>query len=578
MASFQEANFSQQLLYRWDPSFDSPPRVSDHINKPFVAVRDYADVALDVMSQFMQASDENDPSHYATDVVVGFCKGADFSSLGHNLSATNDLVALLDNSDGLTAHNLFQELTRPKNKNKSGHASDEKLSKLAGKVNRDIKRLYVTSLNRWTVLALAASSPTYQAPILGEFIFNHLQFDPFLNAKILSDHLPVFALEFHLPYFALRKHKLPQRDNRKAANGEAIRQYQDITFLRTMDTKADNSPTEYVYKANVSFLVSGFSCGSWSAYLFNDTYFQTEEDTESIEEYLARNSEGPIVDSLAAGKRLRDTSPDEPREYFLIIYEIHLRRVTKEWQQVGAFVEESIRTFKNNYWTRADLVASRSSDNQHAQSDIDRQRSKLREEFQHWMRGCVEFLRMLITTLDQLINEWREFCGTGINCFMSTDNPTQLTGLYQKPLRAVTQHFHGLKRRLDKLQNLMKCLCEDTARDVSLRIAHESNESALFQQKTARDVRILTWTTFLPLPITLATGLFSIQEGYLPITPSPWAFVVSIVVLATVIWLILGSQKGWGWAKVKARLTHHQLGIGKKDMDDIELRPPEGLS
>ncbi|KAI1371184.1 hypothetical protein F4677DRAFT_464434 [Hypoxylon crocopeplum] len=510
MALPQGANFSQQLLHCWDPIFDSQRHVSDRYNEPFVDVRNDVDATSDLISMFMQAFDENDFCHCATDAVAGFCTGADLSNLQQNPCASTKLVALLDGNSGLTAWGLYQALRSPKvvskkahkgnmyirngrlYNRKTGHDSKCLPAMKSRTVDKNIHRLFVASLNRWTVIALAANAPMHQASILCEFIFNHLQFDPLINAKVLRDGLPVFAFEFHLPYFALRKHRLPQKDTRRAANGDGLRGYYDITFLRTMSSKADNSPTEYVYEAKVSCLLSGLSRYSWSTHFFNDLYFETDEDAESIEEYLDQGSTGTILDPLTAGKKLMDTLPCEPREYFLVVLEIRLGRIKKEWQQLFAAVNQAIQAYRNDYWDRAVLCMT---NNQGSHPDADSERSQLREELQEWMRRSVELLRKFIGPLNQYSEEWKIFQDTGVNYFMTTDNPEHSARLRQS-LTSVEQRVTDLRRLLSKLKHTIDS-CEDMSRDVNLQIAHENNESALFQQKTAGDVRVLTWITFV---------------------------------------------------------------------------------
>lgn len=111
-----------------------------------------------------------------------------------------------------------------------------------------------------------------------------------------------------------------------------------------MDSKVDNSLTEYVYEAKLSCLVSGSNRDSWSAYLFNDLYFEIDEDSESILHYDAQEGTGSMLDPLTAGKRSTIVSGD-PREYFLIVLEVRLGLVKKEWEQLFMVVDGAIRAY-----------------------------------------------------------------------------------------------------------------------------------------------------------------------------------------------------------------------------------------
>ncbi|KAI1397746.1 hypothetical protein F4819DRAFT_65300 [Hypoxylon fuscum] len=561
MASSPGASFPHQLLYRWDPIFDTPQNISDRHDEPFLKVRDEFDTASDFINCFMQVFDENDFCHHATDTVANFCAGANPNSLKDNASARTDPIAVLDDSNALTSWELYEALKslfvsneNLKGKGKENNVSIRQTTTQNKASKRGIHRLYIASLNRWAVIALAANAPNHQAGILGEFIFNHLQFDPLIKAKILPGGFPVFALEFHLPYFALRKHRLPQRDSRRYANGDELRQSQDITFLRTMDSKVDNSLTEYVYEAKLSCLVSGSNRDSWSAYLFNDLYFEIDEDSESILHYDAQEGTGSMLDPLTAGKRSTIVSGD-PREYFLIVLEVRLGLVKKEWEQLFMVVDGAIRAY--DYWNKTCSLTSCRKDDQTAYSDADRQRTQLREELQEWLRRSIEILRKFISLLNEYSNEWNLFSDTGFNYLMSTDEAKHPARLHNS-LASVRQQVADLRRLLFKFNCTMR-LCEDMSRDVNLLIAHENNESALFQQKTARDVKVLTWITFLSLPFALAASLLSTQQGFIPITPSFGAFIASITLLEALVWLVLGVLRAvlpaWlGWAQNKTRM------------------------
>lgn len=110
MASSPGASFPHQLLYRWDPIFDTPQNISDRHDEPFLKVRDEFDTASDFINCFMQVFDENDFCHHATDTVANFCAGANPNSLKDNASARTDPIAVLDDSNALTSWELYEAL------------------------------------------------------------------------------------------------------------------------------------------------------------------------------------------------------------------------------------------------------------------------------------------------------------------------------------------------------------------------------------------------------------------------------------------------------------------------------------
>ncbi|KAI1758668.1 hypothetical protein GGR53DRAFT_516320 [Hypoxylon sp. FL1150] len=579
MTPLEEASFPQQLFYRWDPIFDTPRTVSARHDEPYVnnmGDGETANPSIDLIPFFMRAFDGDDSCNFATETVANFCKGANLSTIQRDKSATTDLVALLNDSGGMTARELYETLTRLRcEQNKHSQVvggDDPTLSSTTriDKTNAIIHRIYIENLDRWTILALAASIPDHQASIVGEFIYNHLQFDPLIKATTLRNGLPAFAFEVHLPYFAFRKRRPPREDKRKDRHGKGLRQCHDITFMRMIDRNDGDSVNEYVYEAKISYLVSGSSRYSWTAHLFNDLYFESNDDFGRVAAYHAERDMEPGLDPLSSGKMFLQDAPDEPREYFLFIYEIWMRRIKKEWRQLSVSVDEAIGTAKSEYWIRIGHGVS-------SRLNTDRQRAQSREELQEWIRRSTELLRKFIVSLDQLIKEWNGFRDTGLNYFQSTIKPDHLAKLLDT-ITAIDRHVVDLGRFLRKFNDIMDCLSEDVLRAVNLRISHESNESALFQQKTARDVKILTWITFLTLPLTLAASLLSTQEGFIPITPSPWAFVASLAIVETLVWLMLGTLLGWDWLRDKLSWVRRHFGLRWKEGNEgIELRQLESL-
>ncbi|KAI0116178.1 hypothetical protein F4776DRAFT_312978 [Hypoxylon sp. NC0597] len=563
MASSRAASFSKSLLYRWDPIFDLPRDLSHQHDTPYVDVRNDVDVAFDLTECFAQALDETDSCHPATDTLTGFCTDVNLRTLQQNLCSTTRLVAILEDRGGLTAWGLYQALAKAKAEEPKGRRSETRE-----------RLLYVTNLNCWTVFTLAACAPTHEACVLAEFILNHLRFDPLVNVKFPLISLPVFALEFHFPNFAFRRHRLPRADSQRTVNGKGLRQYQDISFLRTMGSKPDNSPTEYIYEASISCLVFGLDSYSWAAYLFNDTYFESDDCSENIQEYHTQEHEGLMPDPLIAGKRPRCTRPSCPRERYLIIFETQIRRAKGEYQQLFDFVDEAIQLYICEYWAQARQLSSRRKDDENTCSTADRQRRILRDKLLEWIRRSDELLRKIITSLEKYTAERRRFRDTGINSFTSSD--TNHSTRFYRSLTAIDKHFVDLERLSTKVQNVQNGLC-DTIRHIDLQISHESNESTLFQQKTSRVVEIISLITFHSLPLTLISGLLSTQKGFIPITPSPWAFVTLIIILQMFAWFIVGSVLRRNWFIGKLKWARHYLWISNREIEGIELQQPEGL-
>ncbi|KAI0886709.1 uncharacterized protein GGS22DRAFT_186782 [Annulohypoxylon maeteangense] len=563
---------SPQPLYCWDNALDSSQNqnLSSQYDDPFVDALSDHGIDSDFIPHFMQGCDENETCNYTTKGVVEFCQGTDIRGLRENERAKTELVALLDDGVGTSALGLHQALVKPKNEVRKT-AKREGADASSRQPTKRSKEQYIPNLTPWTVVALAASTPNYQVGVVGEFIFNHLRFDPLINANIQRDHFPFFTFEFHLPCVLLREQRLPQKDGRR------LRKHHEITFLYNMGKKVDNSPTKYLYESNTSCLISGPSRYSWTGFLIKDRYFTIDDDPESIEEYIAQGQDGVMPDPFAAGKRPMGDLPCDAREHWLIAIGNSLKQVNKESWHVFTVIDEAIQTYGKN-WNKMICRVSYKNGYQRVSSDTDKSRSRLREEHQDWMRRSLEVLRKIMGILNQYSEEWKMFSDHGLNYFMSTDDANHLNRL-RRSLVDVDQQIIRLERLRNKYKHELVC-CEDMARDFNDRIALEDNESAFFQKKTARDVKVLTWMTFLSLPFGLAFSLLSTQDGYIPMKPSLGALIASIAVFEGVIWMILGSLLGWGCFREKVKdWLPHQLRSKKMEIEEeLDIQQIEGLT
>ncbi|KAI2469035.1 hypothetical protein F4781DRAFT_431713 [Annulohypoxylon bovei var. microspora] len=220
-----------------------------------------------------------------------------------------------------------------------------------------------------------------------------------------------------------------------------------------------------------------------------------DDDSESIAEYIDQESVDIMADPFTAGKRPMGDLPCDPREHFLITLKIRLNQARKEWLQVFLAIDEDIQQYRRDYWVKTLRVASHKKSRQKVGSDMDRNRSQSRDEHQEWMRQSFELLREFIGILNQYSEEWKRFSDTSGNYFASTDDSGHWDRL-RKSLEAIDQEIIHLERLRNKFKYLLEC-CEEMSRVFNCRIALEDNESALFQQETARDVKVLTWITFV---------------------------------------------------------------------------------
>ncbi|RYP15963.1 hypothetical protein DL765_005403 [Monosporascus sp. GIB2] len=405
-----------------------------------------------------------------------------------------------------------------------------------------------------------ASASERQARALGEFIYRHLQWTTGtrLHNRIITEGIPLYALEFHLPFYALRRHRKTLRDLRTRRTGEPLRQSKDITFLRTLLEKNDNSGNDIIYQAKVSCLVSGWDRYSWVAYMFIDLYFEeshVDEDLESIADYEQHLSDHEVrLDPFTAGETTSHAALREPREYFLQVLAVRLSKIKHEWEHLVLHIEEAIDTYMREYWARfAQTESSSSRENPGDSAKGNTTRTTLRLEFHEWMKMTTALLRELTTTIQEYSRELDLFFSKGVYYFRGFTHSTNVSGPAIVSLTTIDRVRDELGRLSVKLQNFKDNLSNDISREVTLRLAHENNESTLSQQAAGRDLRVLTWITFLSLPIALAAALLSTSQGYIPITPSPRNLLISILIMEGLIWLTLDALWELRWSRALAK-------------------------
>jgi hypothetical protein len=155
----------------------------------------------------------------------------------------------------------------------------------------------------------------------------------------------MFQLAFHLPYFAWRSSQKPCEDHRQYANGDPLRHSRDVTFLNWKTC----GPSGFLYEAQISCVVAGSDQWRWVAYCFVDTYFDAvDEGKETVLSYHkdSLGDEGMNADPFTYGVADADKPIRNPREYFLMVFRIRIKQITREWQQVVEKVSQSIREYE----------------------------------------------------------------------------------------------------------------------------------------------------------------------------------------------------------------------------------------
>lgn len=154
----------------------------------------------------------------------------------------------------------------------------------------------------------------------------------------------MFQLAFHLPYYVWRGSQKVCEDHRRDENANPLRQSQDVSFL---NWKSSGSPG-FLYEAQISCVVAGSDEWRWVAYCFVDTYFDADEEAkETVQSYHEDSlvTEGMRADPLTFGVTNADDPIQNPKAYFLMVFQIRINQVKREWQNVVAKVQQSVREY-----------------------------------------------------------------------------------------------------------------------------------------------------------------------------------------------------------------------------------------
>ena len=148
-------------------------------------------------------------------------------------------------------------------------------------------------------------------------------------------------MEFHVPYFALRTSLPPKDPIRKPVNSNPTRKWTDLSFLEIQSPESQDKKVYGIHEAQISFVICGSDDGRWVGYAFVDTNFDSEGLGDQVFPY-----EGVHEDLIASDGELDANLPIwNPREYFLMICEIRIAQVLKEWEFLVRTVERSIKQY-----------------------------------------------------------------------------------------------------------------------------------------------------------------------------------------------------------------------------------------
>ncbi|KIW63533.1 hypothetical protein PV04_08527 [Phialophora macrospora] len=327
---------------------------------------------------------DEDPSDQA-DIVCEFCGDVSLDDLvadGMDQTSTARYVCWLDERalDGedvgerarylpLTAYGLYLELSNPRFPSSQSTVianvdqarggiqplpaprrvvdartgTDAPHSRL---FDADRRLLFVTDLNPAVIYALACTAPQPQIPALREAIYEYLASEASIKVTPMTTGSPSFKLALHLPYSVWRTSKPEQKDHRTDQYGKPLRRSQDVSYIHPQG----NGPSEFLYEAHITCVISGLDDWRWVAHCFTDTYFDPiDEARDNIyQNYEAGRENGGFHMDHLTGLPDADIPVQNPREYFLKLLSIYLFRVRGEWERVLMKLKRSLREYEQS--------------------------------------------------------------------------------------------------------------------------------------------------------------------------------------------------------------------------------------
>lgn len=148
----------------------------------------------------------------------------------------------------------------------------------------------------------------------------------------------MFQFELHLPYFALK-------EGRPSPDESGQKRHTDWIDLSFLESGTPNARIYGAYQTQFSLVMYGFSDWQWVVYAFEhnlfDKRFEKDPEEEIEEEDGSSSNEDPVIwDGADANLPLED-----PRQYFLRVFEARIRRISRCWDHLFHHIEESIRKY-----------------------------------------------------------------------------------------------------------------------------------------------------------------------------------------------------------------------------------------
>ncbi|KAL1835952.1 hypothetical protein VTJ49DRAFT_5844 [Mycothermus thermophilus] len=244
-----------------------------------------------ILRAFVQ--DDGPATRYISEEIRSFCARTSYEALVSGRDVDPEPVAILDErvlDERGPPGNEVRILSRTQLYEALIQRSLPQLIDTEERDNMSPRKrlLYVTNLDPFSTLAIAATASERQAWALRDFVYRHL--------TMHTASPDGFHLSFHLPFLAWRQGTTPALDPRlRSGSGSKdnmpLRRTHDLSTLLPMDDhdnddnddsqqQQQDQPGTYLHEAHISCMVAGVDNRHWTAYGFFDTYHDREVTDE----------------------------------------------------------------------------------------------------------------------------------------------------------------------------------------------------------------------------------------------------------------------------------------------------------
>ncbi|KAH8598890.1 hypothetical protein B0O99DRAFT_29097 [Bisporella sp. PMI_857] len=321
--------------------------------------------------------------------------------------------------------------------------------------------IYVTDLSPASIHVLAATVSSFHARALLNAIRKHLGFQPSIAVTIPSTGCLAFQLELHLPFFILKKSTPPNkvRDNKKPDRG-----WSDLSFLKLDTFDFDTHPTEpneiwSLQEAQISCVVTGTDDWRWTGYGFVDA---------EVDGLLAESSEIDMgFDQIAAGEMEARYPIWKPRDYWVRVFEIRIKRIKDEYENLIHKLEFVVTQYMDAH---PSTLSRRPGTAQN-------QTIEVKVAFD-WALQMMDLLRKIHDVLLPTVKAWQAFnSDDGDIKYFSEDSVTTSVMSRHRSMQNIKATFRQFNEYQEKIVALIK-KCSDYQKALKLRLTLDKKEAA----------------------------------------------------------------------------------------------------